>query len=336
MFASDGLKQLHNGVRMVGAGFAITPLKNLKLPVDAMIASEFGKNLAADLRAMQDRICGAMTAMDGMEFISDEWEREEGGGGVSRVLENGRLLEKAGVMFSAINGTAIPPVVLKENPDIAPGTPYFATGVSLIFHPLNPHVPTVHFNVRYFELGDVYWYGGGMDLTPYYPRREDCIHFHRTIKNCCDRYDRGYYPRFKEECDGYFYLPHRKEARGIGGIFFNYLKDERGRTREFILALGQALLDSYLPLVEKLRDTPYGERERAFQCHRRGRYVEFNLLYDQGTMFGLQSGGRTESILVSMPPVVNWSYNWRAEDNSPESLLVSEFLTPQDWAGADQ
>lgn len=300
-----------------------------------MIASDFGEDLAGALRAMQDEICDAMTAIDGRPFATDEWQREEGGGGVSRVLENGGVLEKAGVMFSAINGTAIPSVVLKDNPDIAPGTPYFATGISLIFHPLNPYVPTVHLNVRYFEVAGVYWYGGGMDLTPYYPEREDCIHFHRTIKACCDRYDPAYYPRFKEECDRYFYLRHRGEARGIGGIFFNYLKDERQRTREFILDLGKVLLDSYLPLVEKRRATPYGEQERAFQCYRRGRYVEFNLLYDQGTMFGLQSGGRTESILVSMPPVVNWRYNWQARHDSPESRLVTDFLVPQDWAAAE-
>ena len=298
-----------------------------------MIASEFGKQLAAALRAMQDDICRALSAVDGGEFQTDEWRREEGGGGVSRVLEQGQVLEKAGVMFSGINGTAIPEVVLRDNPHIEPGTPYFATGVSLIFHPLNPYVPTVHFNVRYFEVGPVYWFGGGMDLTPFYPEREDCIHFHRTIKACCDRFDPAYYPRFKEECDRYFYLKHRGEARGIGGIFFNYLKDEPEPTREFILALGQTLLESYLPIVEKRGGTPYGERERAFQCYRRGRYVEFNLLYDQGTLFGLQSAGRTESILVSMPPQVNWRYDWQPEPGSPERRLVEEFLPPRDWAG---
>lgn len=297
-----------------------------------MIASQFATELTAELRGMQDTICEAMTAIDGGTFISDEWRRDEGGGGISRVLEDGAVLEKAGVMYSAINGTSIPPVVLQDNPDLKPGTPYFATGVSLIFHPRNPHVPTVHFNVRYFEIGDVYWYGGGMDLTPFYPVREDCIHFHRIIKACCDRFDPAYYPRFKEACDRYFYLKHRGEARGIGGIFFNYLKDERARTKSFILALGRALLDSYLPIVEQRRETPYGERERDFQCLRRGRYVEFNLLYDQGTLFGLQSGGRTESILVSMPPRVNWNYNWQPPPDSPESRLAGEFLTPQDWA----
>lgn len=303
---------------------------------ETMIASDFAKDLAAALRGMQDSICDALTAIDGKKkFSTDEWQREEGGGGVSRVLEDGRVLEKAGVMFSGINGTSIPPVVLTDNPGISPDTPYFATGVSLIFHPLNPYVPAVHFNVRYFEVGGVYWYGGGMDLTPFYPQREDCIHFHRTIKECCDNFDPAYYPSFKGECDRYFYLKHRNEARGIGGIFFNYLKDERGRTRDFILALGQALLDSYLPLMEKHRETPYGKRERDFQCHRRGRYVEFNLLYDQGTLFGLQSGGRTESILVSMPPAVNWSYNWQPRQGSPESRLVKEFLVPQDWAAAE-
>ncbi|MCZ6645773.1 MAG: oxygen-dependent coproporphyrinogen oxidase [SAR324 cluster bacterium] len=300
-----------------------------------MIASQFGKELAEQLRGMQNTICDALGAADGADFLSDEWRREEGGGGVSRVLQDGELLEKAGVLFSAINGSAVPEVVLRDNPDLDPATPYFATGVSLIFHPRNPYVPAVHFNVRYFEVGPVYWFGGGMDLTPYYPERADCIHFHRTIKECCDRFDPAYYPDFKDQCDKYFYLKHRSEARGIGGIFFNYLKGAREPARAFILALGQALLDSYLPIVERRRATPYGERERAFQCHRRGRYVEFNLLYDQGTLFGLQSGGRTESILVSMPPVVNWHYNWRPEEGSPESRLADQFLAPQDWAGAD-
>jgi coproporphyrinogen III oxidase len=301
-----------------------------------MIASPFAQTLTDGLRRMQDAICEAITAVDGTPFLTDPWEREEGGGGISRVLEGGPVLEKGGVLFSAINGRAIPEVVRRENPELDERTPYFATGVSLIFHPLNPYVPTVHFNVRYFEIGEVCWFGGGMDLTPYYAEREDCIHFHRTIKACCDRFDPSYYPRFKEACDGYFFLKHRGEARGIGGIFFNYLKDDRERCKDFILALGETLLESYLPIVERRHATPYGERERDFQCYRRGRYVEFNLLHDQGTLFGLQSGGRTESILVSLPPRVQWRYNWEPEEGSRESRLIAQFLAPRDWAAMSE
>jgi len=294
-------------------------------------ASDAGSRIAAALSRMQERLCDALSAEDGAPFARDPWSRAEGGGGVSRVLENGVVFEKGGVMFSQINGSEIPAVVLKENPGLEGGA-YFATGVSLIMHPRNPHVPTVHFNVRYFELGPVYWFGGGMDLTPYYPEREDCVHFHRAIRDCCDRFDPGYYARFKPECDRYFYLKHRQEARGIGGIFFNYLKDDRERTARFILALGETFLEAYLPIVKRRRAAPFGERERAFQEYRRGRYVEFNLLYDQGTLFGLQSGGRTESILVSLPPTVRWRYDWRPEPGSPEARLTEAFLPPRDWA----
>ena len=276
-----------------------------------------------------------MAAADGHDFGRDVWTREEGGGGIARVIEEGRVFEKGGVLYSAINGRNIPPVVLEEHPEVRPDTPYFATGVSLILHPRNPHVPTVHFNVRYFEVGEVFWYGGGMDLTPYYPLREDCIHFHRTIKACCDRFDPDYYARFKPWCDRYFYLRHRAEPRGVGGIFFNYLRDDRARGLDFIQALGEAFLAAYLPIVERRRDRSFGERERAFQSYRRGRYVEFNLLYDQGTLFGLQSGGRTESILVSLPPVVNWRYDWHAEPGSAEEALLRDFLSPRDWAALE-
>ncbi|MEE8395604.1 MAG: oxygen-dependent coproporphyrinogen oxidase [bacterium] len=297
-----------------------------------MIATEFGLAVADRLRALQETLCEALAAVDGQPFASDVWQREEGGGGVSRVLEGGAVFEKGGVLFSAIDGRSLPPVVRRENPDLEPETPFFATGVSLILHPQNPHVPTVHFNVRYFEVGPVYWFGGGMDLTPCYAVREDCIHFHRTIKSCCDRFDPDYYPRFKAACDDYFYLKHRGEPRGIGGIFFNYLKPPRERGLALMLALGQAFLQAYRPLVERRRGMAFGERERAFQCHRRGRYVEFNLLYDQGTLFGLQSGGRTESILVSLPPRVAWNYDWRPQPGSPEARLAEEFLAPRDWA----
>lgn len=300
--------------------------------MDEFQATPHGHDTARALRDMQNMLCDRLGALDGHAFKEDPWSRAEGGGGMSRVLEEGGVFEKGGVMFSAINGADIPPVVLKEHPQLEPGTPYFATGVSLILHPRNPFIPTVHFNVRYFEVGEVYWYGGGMDLTPYYPFREDCIHFHRTLKACCDRFDPEYYPRFKPWCDQYFYLKHRAEPRGVGGIFFNYIKDGKQRGAEFIQALGQALLDGYLPLADRRKDTPYGDAEREFQAYRRGRYVEFNLIYDQGTLFGLQSAGRTESILVSMPPRVQWRYDWTPEPGSREEALTSEFLPPRDWS----
>jgi len=301
-------------------------------PGGAPSASAHGQRTAAALQALQTRLCEAIAAEDGHAFGRDPWSHAEGGGGLSRVLEGGEVIEKGGVLYSAINGRAIPPVVLQEHPEVRPGTPFFATGVSLILHPRNPYVPTVHFNVRYFEVGDVYWYGGGMDLTPYYPFREDCIAFHRAIKDGCDRFDPGYYARFKPWCDRYFYLKHRGEARGIGGIFFNYLHDDRAAGLDYVLALGQAFLAAYLPIVARRRAHPFGERERDFQCYRRGRYVEFNLLYDQGTLFGLQSGGRTESILVLLPPAVRWRYDWRAQPGSAEAALLSDFLQPQEWA----
>jgi coproporphyrinogen III oxidase len=296
---------------------------------DASIATR----VADEFRALQGRLCDALGAADGTAFGSDPWLRPEGGGGTARVIEGGGVFEKAAVMFSAVTGQDLPPFVLREHPEVQPGTPYFATGVSLICHPRNPHVPTVHFNVRYFEAGPVHWFGGGMDLTPYYPVREDCIHFHRALKACCDRYAHHYYAEFKPWCDRYFYLKHRQEPRGIGGIFFNYLRDPRERTLQYVLDLGAALLLAYLPIVERRRAAPYGARERAFQSYRRGRYVEFNLLYDQGTLFGLQSGGRIESILASLPPQVAWRYDWHPEPGSAEERLYRDFLPPQDWAG---
>lgn len=300
-----------------------------------MQATPHGLKTAQSLTTLQEKICQSLGAMDGNPFTSDPWQRppeKGGGGGVSMVLEEGRVIERGGVLFSGINGIGLPPVVLKEHPDIDPQTPFFATGVSLIMHPKNPYVPTVHFNVRYFEVGDVYWYGGGMDLTPYYPFREDCVHFHKTIKQTCDRFDADYYPRFKPWCDEYFYNKHREESRGIGGIFFNYLKDDKERTLDYIIALGDAFLEAYQPIVQKRMETPFGEQERDFQLYRRGRYVEFNLLHDQGTLFGLQSGGRVESILVSMPPLVRWKYNHQPHPKSPEAALTRDFLPPQDWA----
>jgi coproporphyrinogen III oxidase len=299
-----------------------------------MAPSAFFTETSDRLRALQDTLCTGLGRVDGREFGRDAWTREEGGGGLSRVLEGGGVFEKAAVLFSSIRGTRLPEGVLREHPEVPPGTEYHAAGVSLICHPRNPHVPTVHFNVRTFECGPAFWYGGGMDLTPCYAVREDCIHFHRTVKACCDRFDPACYPEYKAWCDRYFFIKHRAEPRGIGGIFFNYLKGDRGRGRDFILALGAAFLDAYVPIVERRREGAYGERQRAFQLYRRGRYVEFNLMYDQGTLFGLQSGGRIESILASLPPQAAWVYEWRTEPGSPEERLVRDFLPPQDWAGA--
>lgn len=297
-----------------------------------MDLSHFGQRVQENLRNLQTRISQAIAAEDGRDFLVDHWSRPEGGGGISMVLENGNLIEKGGVLFSAVSGDRLPPVVHQQAAGVDPETGFFATGVSLILHPHNPYVPTVHFNVRYFETGSACWFGGGMDLTPYYPFQEDCIHFHRTIKTCCDRFDPNYYARFKPWCDRYFFLKHRQEARGIGGIFFNYLKGDRERLLDFILELGAGFGQAYLPIVQRRKTTVFGDRERAFQCYRRGRYVEFNLLYDQGTLFGLQSNGRVESILVSMPPLVQWRYDWQAEPGSPEESLGKDFLPPRDWA----
>jgi coproporphyrinogen III oxidase len=299
-----------------------------------MPASPFFQETSERLQALQEQICTALGRADGHDFGRDEWARPEGGGGISRVLAEGAVFEKAAVLFSAIRGTRLPEVVLREHPEVPPGAEFHAAGVSLICHPRNPHVPTVHFNVRYFECGPAFWYGGGMDLTPYYPVREDCIHFHKIVKACCDRFDPAYYAEYKAWCDRYFYIKHRGEPRGVGGVFFNYLKRDKARGREFVLALGQAFQDAYVPIVERRKGTEYGERQRAFQTMRRGRYVEFNLMYDQGTLFGLQSGGRIESILASLPPQVTWTYDWKPEPGSPEEALLRDFLPPQDWASA--
>jgi coproporphyrinogen III oxidase len=317
--------------------------------------SAFFTDLSARLAELQTTLCAELGALDGREFGRDAWTRPEGGGGLSRILADAPsaapvaepaatssdatalatmpgVFEKAAVLFSSIRGTRLPESVLKEHPEVPPATEFHAAGVSLICHPRNPHVPTVHFNVRVFECGPAFWYGGGMDLTPYYPVRADCIHFHRTVKAACDHYDSTCYAEYKAWCDRYFTIKHRAEPRGIGGIFFNYVKGDRARGREFILDLGRAFLAAYAPIVVRRRATPFGARERAFQLYRRGRYVEFNLMYDQGTLFGLQSGGRIESILASLPPQVAWVYDWRAEPGSPEEALVRDFLPPQDWA----
>jgi coproporphyrinogen III oxidase len=330
------------------------------------------------LQGLQNRIVEAVQMVDGKHFLHDSWQRPEGGGGTSCMLEDGNVFERAGIGFSHVMGSKLPPSASAAHPEAA-GRAWEAMGVSLVFHPRNPYIPTVHMNVRFFvakaprrdgisgqhvqprqggEKGnaqtahavrpafpdeantvagaqadpDIWWFGGGMDLTPYYGFEEDAAHFHRTCRDALDPFDRTLYPRFKKECDDYFYLKHRKEPRGIGGIFFDDF-NQLGFEQSFAMlkSVGNAFLNAYLPIVQRRKDIPYGERERDFQAYRRGRYVEFNLVYDRGTLFGLQSNGRTESILLSMPPVVKWRYDWKPSDGSPESRLYSDFLTGKDW-----
>ena len=311
------------------------------------------------LRDLQDSICSKLEAVDGgSTFREDAWDRPEGGGGRSRVIREGDLLEQGGVNFSEVWGDKLPPSILKQRPEAA-GHGFYATGTSMVLHPCNPYVPTVHLNYRYFEAGPVWWFGGGIDLTPYYPFSEDVVHFHQTMRAACNQHHSEYYPVFKPWCDEYFYLKHRQEMRGVGGIFFDY-QDGQGMlyhgphpegpaaqysaqlgevpTRSwselfaFVQSCGEAFLPAYVPIAEKRRGTKYGDRERNFQLYRRGRYVEFNLVYDRGTIFGLQTNGRTESILMSLPPLVRWEYCFEPEPNTPESELYETFLKPQDWA----
>jgi coproporphyrinogen III oxidase len=291
------------------------------------------------LLELQDRICSELATEDGTEhFREDSWERPEGGGGRTRVLTEGTVFEQAGVNFSHVSGARLPPSATAHRPELA-GRSFQAMGVSLVIHPRNPYVPTSHMNVRFFvaekEGADpVWWFGGGFDLTPYYPFEEDCLHWHRTANEACGPYGSDYYARFKKWCDEYFYLKHRGETRGVGGLFFDDF-GERGFEHSFgfMRSVGDHYLPAYLPIVQNRRDTLYGERERDFQLYRRGRYVEFNLVYDRGTLFGLQSGGRTESILMSLPPLVKWRYNWRPAGGTPEARLYEEFLKPREWLG---
>jgi coproporphyrinogen III oxidase len=290
---------------------------------------------------LQERIVAALEALDGGTFVRDEWLRPQGGGGRSFVLEGGRVFERGGVLFSQVHGNNLPASAAAAHPEIA-GRAWQAMGVSLVLHPRNPHVPTVHLNVRFFiaraatdstaDESDHWWFGGGTDLTPYYPVLEDVQHFHQTCKAALTPFGSEYYPRFKAWCDDYFFLKHRNEARGIGGIFFDDL-NSLGFDQSFALtrSVGDAFLKAYLPIAQRRIDTPYGEREREFQLYRRGRYVEFNLVFDRGTLFGLQSGGRTESILVSMPPLARWAYDWSPEPGSPEAKLSSDFLPAREW-----
>ena len=284
------------------------------------------------LAGLQARIVAALEEVDTRPFIHDAWQRPEGGGGVSCLLEDGAVFERGGVNLSHVQGAKLPPSASASRPHLA-GMPWEAMGVSLVLHPRNPYCPTVHLNVRYFSAGDTWWFGGGMDLTPYYGFEEDARHFHGQCRAALDAFDRAYYPRFKAWCDQYFHLRHRNEPRGIGGIFFDDFA-ERDFEFSFRLArsVGDGFLGAYLPILARRRDTPFGARERDFQLYRRGRYVEFNLVYDRGTLFGLQSGGRTESILVSMPPLAAWRYDWKPQPGSAEEKLYQDFLRPRDWA----
>ena len=291
------------------------------------------------LRALHDRITTALEAADGAaKFRRDTWQRAEGGGGESRVLRDGAVFEQAGINFSHVRGGALPASASAHRPELA-GAGFEATGVSLVVHPRNPYVPTSHANVRFFmatkdgEPGS-WWFGGGFDLTPYYPFDEDVLHWHRTAKAACDPFGADVYSRYKAWCDRYFFLKHRGETRGVGGVFFDDLNDWGfDRCFEFLRNVADHFIPAYLPIVERRRNVAYADRERQFQLYRRGRYVEFNLVYDRGTLFGLQSGGRTESILMSLPPLVRWEYDYRPTPGSAEERLHKDYLRPRDWLG---
>ncbi len=313
------------------------------------------------LLALQDAICAGLEREDGAaKFRTDEWTRAEGGGGRTRLLAEGAVFEKAGVAFSHVRGTKLPPSATAHRPELA-GKSWEAVGVSTVIHPRNPCVPTAHLNVRFFIAGETagfdaaqpprlpsdseqagrprysnptWWFGGGLDLTPYYGFEDDAVHWHRTARDAVAPFGAALHPRFKQACDEYFFLKHRNEPRGIGGLFFDDF-NERGFERCFDLlrAVGGSFLPAYQPIVARRKALPYGDRERQFQLYRRGRYVEFNLVWDRGTLFGLQSGGRTESILMSLPPLVRWDYDWQPEPGSAEARLYQDFLRPRDWAG---
>jgi coproporphyrinogen III oxidase len=294
------------------------------------------------LLQLQDSICAALAEEDGSaDFIVDEWERPGGGGGRSRVLADGAVFERAGVNFSHVRGASLPPSASASRPELA-GRSYQAMGVSLVIHPGNPHVPTSHANVRLFvaeKPGEepVWWFGGGYDLTPYYGYHEDCSSWHQVAAEACAPFGKDVYPRFKAWCDEYFHLRHRKEPRGIGGLFFDDLNQwDFDTTFAFMRAVGDSYIQAYRPIVQRRKDMAYGERERQFQLYRRGRYVEFNLVYDRGTLFGLQSDGRTEAILMSLPPLVRWEYNYSPEPGSPEAELTDYYLQDRDWLGENK
>lgn len=297
------------------------------------------ENVKTYLLKLQDQISSALEKEDGAgQFMEDEWQREEGGGGRSRVLTNGKVFEQAGINFSHVYGDRLPPAATAQRPDLI-GRDFQAMGVSLVIHPHNPYVPTSHANVRFFiaeKPGEepVWWFGGGFDLTPYYAFEEDVIHWHKTAKSACDPFGENVYSRYKKWCDEYFYLKHRDETRGVGGLFFDDLNEDGfDQSFAFMQSVGDHYLKAYQPIVTKRKETPFGDRERDFQLYRRGRYVEFNLVFDRGTLFGLQSGGRTESILMSLPPLVKWRYDWQPESGSPESDLYENYLKPREWLG---
>jgi coproporphyrinogen III oxidase len=290
------------------------------------------------LQGLQSRIVEAIELADGKSFLHDSWQRPEGGGGTSCMLEEGNIFERAGIGFSHVKGNKLPPAATAAHPEAA-GRGWEAMGVSLVFHPRNPYIPTVHMNVRFFvaraqnaDEKDIWWFGGGMDLTPYYGFEEDAVHFHRTCRDALAPFGADLYPSFKKECDEYFFLKHRGEPRGIGGVFFDDF-NKLGFENSFAMlkAVGDGFINAYLPIVQRRKDIAYGERERDFQAYRRGRYVEFNLVFDRGTLFGLQSNGRTESILLSMPPIVKWRYDWKPETGSPEAKLYTDFLIGKNW-----
>lgn len=294
------------------------------------------------LKELQDRISGAITGLDpSVTAVEDSWERDAGGGGRSRVFTDGAVFEQAGVNFSHVHGNKLPASASAGREDIA-GRSFQAMGVSLVFHPNNPFAPTTHCNVRFFVAekeghDPVWWFGGGFDLTPYYGNDADCIHWHQTAKDACDPFGDDHYARFKNWCDEYFYLKHRQEPRGIGGLFFDdYNAQDFDHSFSFMRSVGDAFLPAYQPIIERRKDTPFDDRHRQFQLYRRGRYVEFNLVFDRGTLFGLQSGGRTESILMSLPPMVRWQYNWQPDSGSEEEKLYNYYLQERDWLGINR
>ena len=297
------------------------------------------EQVKAFLLALQDQICQALADVDGgASFKEETWERAEGGGGRSRVLTQGTVFEQAGVNFSHVFGDKMPGSATAHRPELA-GRGFEAMGVSLVIHPLNPHVPTSHANVRFFiaeKAGEapVWWFGGGFDLTPFYPVETDVVHWHQVAKQCCDAFGAEVYPKYKTWCDEYFYLKHRQETRGVGGLFFDYLNEWGfAQSFAFMRSVGESYTKAYVPIVQARKDTSFTEAQRQFQLYRRGRYVEFNLVFDRGTLFGLQSGGRTESILMSMPPLVRWEYGYQPEPGSAEANLYERYLRPQDWLG---
>ncbi len=286
--------------------------------------------------ALQNKITEKLQEQETVSFIEDKWEREEGGGGQSRILENGDIFEKAGINFSDVQGKHLPASATNKRPNLENAS-FRAMGISLVFHPRNPFVPTCHMNLRFFSVMKdeeeiTWWFGGGYDLTPYYGFEEDAIHWHRTAHEACEPFGQRIYPEFKKACDRYFYLPHRNEPRGIGGIFFDdYNKVDFQHSFALTQSVGNSFLPAYMPIVEKRKNTPFNDSHKKFQHYRRGRYVEFNLVYDRGTLFGLQSNGRTESILMSLPPQVNWTYDYKPDSNSEEALLYQNFLIEKDW-----